>query len=133
MENGRSILYGLVTSTLLAVLFIITLMVTSAAETESSELYFEEPESLPTVIHLGEDFSFSFTLANKGEDTEAYTYSVYKDLGLGQELVMAGSITLHDDEQATIPVTFAVEENVTSGRIYIVVDDKQIYFSMIGA
>ncbi|MBT3324414.1 hypothetical protein HN865_03990 [Candidatus Woesearchaeota archaeon] len=124
--------WSLIAVSCIIVLLVITLLhVVDRTEANFTELYFENPEALPSEIELGETYEFSFSITNNLETTNTYTYDVYIEFDDGEDIGELGSssITLEDSSKAIIKESFVISQNFDSAKVIIDLDSGEtIYF-----
>lgn len=97
----RTIVYAIAAACILGIIIIGALVLTShTTEEEITELYFEDLDTLPDVIKIGDDIDFAFTLSH-GKKQTAYDYKVTYD---GHE-IKSGFFSLGPSSFKTINVS----------------------------
>jgi len=113
------------------VLIVITLLhAVDRTEDPFTELYFENPEDLPSEIELGETYEFTFSITNNLDLTIVYDYDIYIEFDDGDigELG-SSSITLEDSSKAIIKESFTIPQNFDSAKVIVDLDSGEtIYF-----
>jgi len=89
--NNRSILYAIIAACVLCIIIVGALVVLKTENPEGfSELYFENPEDLPTVVEAGEPVDFAFVVVSHEDKLTTYKYNVTYD----KNLINSGNFTL---------------------------------------
>jgi hypothetical protein len=96
----------------------ITLATTHQPET-FTELYFENPNSLPVKVEPGEKYSFAFTIHNLENKDMAYPYIVYAVSGNQKIIFDQNTVNIKKDGYQTISETVGP---FTDARTDIVTD-----------
>ncbi len=114
----------------LMILAIFILLFSTSRESSFTELYFENPEDLPSEIELGESYDFSFSIVNNLELTNNYDYNIYIEFDEDNiEELTSSSITLEDSSKAIIKETFTISQNFDSAKVIVDLDSgESIYF-----
>lgn len=128
MEKESVLPYSMMLSCGIGLVLILSIILISSPEEFFTELYFENSDSLPNMIFLNENYSFSFTIENKEESDQEYNYKVYMYLDGEKSLLEENTFILDRGSKATKLVSFKVEESFKQGLILIEVNSEQIYF-----
>ena len=102
----------------------------SSTEATFTELYFENPQDLPSEIELGQNYEFSFSIVNNLETSNTYDYDVYIEFDDGDIVYLgSSSITLEDSSKAIIKESFTISQDFDSAKVIIDLDSGEaIYF-----
>lgn len=95
---------------------------TQADATESiysTELYFENPKSLPKKITLFKEETFRFTLKNKEKETKVYDCKVYFDTNGDKKILQRSKIKLDVNQSKTITVKYKILWPMSRSRVYV--------------
>lgn len=113
--EDKTIIYAIIAACVLGIVVIGALVVftwTSGAMSESfSELYFESPKDLPSVVDVGEPVDFTFSVVSHELTETPYTYTVRYD----NRILRSGMFTLPaigdgGNTKRTFNVTFTPEK-----------------------
>jgi hypothetical protein len=96
----------------------ITLATTVKPET-FTELYFKNHLKLPSIVKIGETYSFSFTVHNLEYKTYNYPYEVYIDTNGQRQYIEKGNFSLRQDQYKTIKEDFSVAPPATRSAVVI--------------
>jgi len=110
---------------LIAFILVISLpiMVYSFSPKESfTELYFNNPESLPRIININETNNFSVTIISHEKALKNYNYSIASEL-----ISETNEITLAPGENITIARNIMAKE-IGEGNVTISLDEREIHF-----
>lgn len=85
-----------------------------------SELYFINPESLPSSTTAGKTVSFSFAISNAEGVTTTYPYSVYFQYPDGAKAIFAtGTVSLADNASTTIAISHTFTASNLTGEVVV--------------
>ena len=73
-----------------------------------TELYFENPLSLPSKVNLSEENNFKFTIHNLENKDMEYSYEVYIDINGGKQVIDKSSVLIKNNGYKTITVNFKI-------------------------
>ncbi|MDM7934093.1 MAG: hypothetical protein QUS08_01715 [Methanothrix sp.] len=88
--KDRSILYAIAAACILGIIIVGALVLRGAPSEGFSELYFEDPEGLPTVAEVGEPIDFAFVVVSHEERPTQYRYNV----SYNKKTVLKGEFSL---------------------------------------
>ena len=125
-ETGYNFLIGL--SIMTVVVVIVLTLITQSTE-PFTELYFNDHTELPSTVSLGEEYEFSFVIANHEGEIVEYDYLIFLEYSSGEEvLIESSSIILNDGESAIIDESFDITTSFGSARVVVALEDQEIYF-----
>jgi hypothetical protein len=98
----KTIVYAFAAACILAMIIVGALVLTSHTTEEGfSELYFEDPDTLPGVVKIGDKIDFKFTTVSHEKKQTAYNYRVTYD---GRD-IGSGSFSLEPSRSKSIDVS----------------------------
>lgn len=98
----KTIVYALAAACILGIIIVGALVLTShTTEEVFSELYFENPDTLPSVVKIGDKIDFAFTTVSHEKKQTPYDYRVTYD---GHD-IRSGSFSLEPSSSKTINVS----------------------------
>ncbi|MEI6105080.1 MAG: hypothetical protein WCP70_14170 [Methanothrix sp.] len=102
----KTIAYAFAAACVLGIIIVGALVLTShTTEEEFSEIYFEDPDRLPSMVKIGDKIDFAFTTISHEKKQTAYDYKVTYD---GHD-IMSGSFSLEPSSSKTINVNITPE------------------------
>jgi len=101
---------------------IITAAVIKPKKEAFTEIYFNNPESLPRIIKINETHDFSFTISSHEKYLKNYNYSIDSEL-----ISEKDAITLAPGENITIARSIMAKE-IGEGNVTIRFDENEIHF-----
>ena len=85
-----------------------------------TELYFEDPSSLPTQTTAGKPISFAFGVHNVEGTPTTYPYVVYFDEPAGYSMnLQTGTISLAPDASKNIPISYTFLASKITGKVVV--------------
>ena len=132
MEKDKSVYNGILIATGVTIAFMLLLIITVdlGEHTESLALALDNVAELPKSITLGESYSFSFSLENLLSEEQDVVYLVILELDGSQSTIAEGSISLDPESDANESITFEINDSFNEGKIIIIANDLEIYFSL---
>ena len=98
----KTIVYAFAAACILGIIIVGALVLTSHTTEEGfSELYFKDPDMLPSVVKIGDKIDFAFTTVSHEKKQTAYDYRVTYD---GHD-IRSGSFSLEPSSSKTINVS----------------------------
>jgi len=101
-SEDKRIAYLIIAVSIIGIIVVGILILIKPTESGFSEVYFEEHENLPKLVHLGEYINISFTVACHEKNRTNYNYEVVFD----DEEIANGSVILNPEESITINISF---------------------------
>jgi hypothetical protein len=102
----KTIAYAFAAACVLGIIIVGALVLTShTTEEEFSEIYFEDPDRLPSMVKIGDKIDFAFTTISHEKKQTAYDYKVTYD---GHD-IMSGPFSLEPSSSKTINVNITPE------------------------
>jgi hypothetical protein len=97
----KTAMYAIAAACILGIIIVGALVLTShTTEDGFSELYFKDPDTLPSVVKIGDKMDFAFTTVSHEKNQTAYDYRVTYD---GHD-IRSGSFSLEPSRSKTINV-----------------------------
>lgn len=115
---------------LIAIIAVLILIFTTKTEESFTELYFEDHQNLPSQVNLNQNYQFSFSIHNLEQATTDYQYAVYIEQEDGTtNTIDSSSITLNNEQTATIQESFQREDSFTSAKVIVELNTgEEIHF-----
>jgi len=127
----EKVIKALFWSSLFVIIAIFVLIFITSNKSSYTELYFEDPQNLPSLLNIGQEQNFSFSLVNHKGKTSYYSYNVYIIYDGKEEtrqIIDTEVITLDSEEGQTFVETFISLEGYSSAEVLVEADNKKIFF-----
>ena len=119
-----SFYWSIVIASLIALIIILIIVFIPKSQPEITELYFNDIDSLPKAVEVGETYSFEFTIVNLNEENQTYNY----DISLKESTLLEDTIKLESNQGETITVEFTIDNDFGDGQILVNLGTQDIYF-----
>lgn len=118
----------LIAISIIGIIVILVLIFTTKTTESFTELYFEDHQNLPNEIELNQEYTFQFTIHNLENEATTYNYKVYLLIDDQTQSIDSKSITLNNNETATITESFEISQDFNSAKIVVDTNDQEIHF-----
>ena len=108
-----------------AIITTLVLVFTNKPKESFTELYFEDHQNLPKDINVNENNFFAFTIHNMENQEFTYSFKVTEEYSDKVVLVGENSVTLQDDQIATIPIFFTINDDFETAKIKVELLNKE--------
>ena len=128
-------LFNVLVGVVIVTICLLLILIFSSSTSDSyTELYFEDPEDLPTELVQGETIDFSFSIHSFENQEMLYEYTVYieyynsLDKVTSEETINEDTITLNHNEISITTQKLTISEDADHAKVTIQANDEQTYF-----
>jgi len=130
--NKSGLFWILFTILIVAIGAVLALFILTRTSVPFTELYFYEPESLPSELRLDQEGSFTFVVINHENKPMEYEYTVVQESHIGtqtsEEILSSASFSLESGDYETFSLNFELAESIEKSQVIVSVADQEIYF-----
>lgn len=84
-----------------------------------TELYFNNHQSLPNKVNLGQSISFSFTIHNLENLEKDYPYKIHLNSEFNEQVIEQGVVRVHNGAYKTLIQSIPVNYPIKTGQIIV--------------
>lgn len=126
----KKVYYLFIGSLLLAIFLAVVVILNVKANESFTELFFEDPSSLPSLVKLGQKYGFAFTVHNLEGIEIRYEYVVKFTYDNKEKEIGRGSFILKNNESMVVQEIVSIDEKFKEGKVEVNLlnDDQEIHF-----